>query len=390
MLRDALALSRLGVVMRANLVALWSSVAVLVVLRLTFTSDSNLTICAVVLGVGGLILLAGRETLRRGRLAATAILIVLANWLSAVGVTYASPFVMPVGLFALLLPAVLLVEFVPPRVLAAMSALTAVAMSGLAGMGEWRRGTGESLAPGAWITVPLVMLFVVAVVSVLAIGLWQQAKRLTEQTHEIERSRSRLASAADDARRAIERDLHDGAQQRLSTLSVRLGRVARLVRDDPVEAESALATAHAELHDAIRELRDLAHGIYPALLEQRGLGPALSAAARRATRPCRVDATGLGRHPAPVENAVYFCCLEAVHNADRHSGAGRIDVRVTDEDGGVAFSVADDGAGFDPARVPSRGLTGMLDRVRAAGGTLRIESAPGAGTVVSGRVTPRG
>lgn len=385
---EAVAARRIAHLLGVNAVALWASTAVLVVLRLTLTSSHTLTVSALCLAGGALLLTIGRAFVRRSHAWPAAMLMIVANWLPAVGVAYVSPFITPVALFAVVVPLVLLVDFLPPRQVVAVTALTIVTTGAIAGLGEWRREQGSALQPEAFISVPLLVLFVVAVVSVVAIGLWLHTSRLTEQARELALSRSRLASAADDARRAIERDLHDGAQQRLSALSVRLGLAARLVADDPDQARDALATAHAELHDAIRELRDLAHGIYPALLEQRGLGPALAAAARRSGRRCHVEATGAGRYAAPIENAVYFCCLEAMHNADRHSGADIIRVQVgdVDVDGVLAFTVSDDGAGFDPQRVPTRGLTGMVDRVRAAGGTLAIDSAPGAGTRVTGRI----
>lgn len=386
---DAAGLDRLRRLLRANLIGLWGSVLVLGIMRLTFTADRGLTLSLAVLTVGGLIAVAALACARRGRIAATAALLIAANWISAVGVAVASPFIWPVGLFALVLPIVLLFEFLSDRLLLAALALTVPATGVLAGVGETLDVATGFERPGGWVTVLLVAFFVSAVVAVTAVGLWNQTHRLTEQALALESSRRRLSTAADDARRGIERDLHDGAQQQLSTLSVRLGRVARLVEQDPAAARVELEAAHAQLHDAIRELRDLAHGIYPAVLEQRGLGPALQAAARRGTLPCIVDAAELPRYPVHVENAVYFCCLEAIHNADRHSGAAQLRVTLRDEDGDVVFAVQDDGHGFDPAAVTARGLTGMADRVRAAGGVLEVLSTPGRGMTVAGRVSSR-
>lgn len=383
---DAPAVGRLRRLLRANVIGLWGSVVVLVVMRLTFTSDRGLTLTIAVLVVGGLFALAASACARRGRIASTVALLVVADWISAIGVTIASPFIWPVNLFAIVLPIVLLFEFLTTRLMPSALVLTVLATSALAGLGETLDRRGSFERPGGWVTLVLLVFFVGVVVAVTALGLWNQTHRLTEQATELESSRRRLATAADDARRGIERDLHDGAQQQLSTLSVRLGRVARLVEQDPAAARGELEAAQAQLHDAIRELRDLAHGIYPALLEQRGLGPALQAAARRATLPCVVEASDLPRYPVHVENAVYFCCLEAIHNADRHSGAGRLWVTLGDDGGELVFAVEDDGRGFDAARVTSRGLTGMGDRVRAAGGSLDVVTVPGRGTTVSGRI----
>jgi signal transduction histidine kinase len=194
-----------------------------------------------------------------------------------------------------------------------------------------------------------------------------------------------------EARRSIERDLHDGAQQRLATIAVDLGRASRMFDKDPPQARAIVLSLQGQLEAAIRELRDLAHGIYPPLLGERGLVGALPAAGRRTTLPCTVDVRSLGRHSPSVEAAVYFCCTEAIHNADRHSWGSLITVRASDDGpgGGLRFSITDDGRGFDPEAVRSaHGLTGMRDRIRAAGGELQIISAPGEGTTVEGRFPP--
>ncbi len=387
-------LRRLRRLLIANHAALWGSVAALGVFRLVLADDPAITRTMAVLATAGTVLLAASLLVRRRRFGAAAALIIVANWIAAIGATYVAAFIAPVGLFGLLVPVVLLFEFLSPRLLRAFIVMTVIATGLLAGIGESRRSAADYAYVDAWVYPALVTFFVVVVVEVVALGLWSQARRVTEQTAALEASRRRLASAADDARRHIERDLHDGAQQRLSTLSVHLSRVQRLVRTDPEEAQVALAQAHIDLVDAIRELRDLAHGIYPALLDQRGLGSAVTAAARRMTRPCTVRAVDLGRFEPHIENAVYFTCLEAMHNADKHSSASAIRVDLTSDGEALTFVVADDGHGFDQEAVGlgdqaarGRGLTGMADRVRAAGGTLHIDSAPGRGTRVTGRIS---
>lgn len=381
-------LRRLNRLLAANHAGIWGSVLVLGVLRLTYTDHPAVGLNVAVLTTGGVVLLVATAFVRQRRMAPGVALIIVANWICAIGATYASAFITPVSLFGLLLPVILLFEFLSPALLTAFIVLTVIVTGVLAGVGEWRRSVVDRLNLEPWLSASFVTFFVVVVVAIVALGLWNQTRRLTEQAAALEASRRRLASAADKARRGIERDLHDGAQQRLSTLAVHLGRVQRLVHDDPEAAEASLAQAHAELIDAIRELRDLAHGIYPALLERQGLAPALTAAARRVTRPCAVNAPGVGRLPADIENAVYFTCLEAVHNADKHSSAHAIAVDLAVADDELSFSVSDDGEGFDPAhpRSTTKGLTGMADRIRAAGGALAIDSRPGRGTVVSGRI----
>ncbi|TDD94611.1 sensor histidine kinase, partial [Jiangella asiatica] len=144
----------------------------------------------------------------------------------------------------------------------------------------------------------------------------------------------------------------------------------------------------SDVQETLGELRDLAHGIYPPLLREHGLGEALRTAAGRAAVPTTVE-VGLHVRPSPeVEAAVYFCCLEAVQNAAKHAGDGAcVVVRVYGADDGVAFEVRDDGAGFDPAAtVENTGFVNMRDRLGAFGGVLTVTSSPGAGTVVRGRL----
>jgi signal transduction histidine kinase len=208
------------------------------------------------------------------------------------------------------------------------------------------------------------------------------------QAEELRASRARIVAASDAARRGIERNLHDGAQQHLVALAVKMRLAGQLVDADTEAAKAMLDELRTDLQAAVQELRDLAHGIYPPLLMDRGLTEALSAAAGRAALPTVVEADGVGRHPSDVEAAVYFCCLEAMQNAGKHAGEGStITVRVAVEGDEVRFEVADDGAGFDLAdRGTGAGFVNMADRVGAIGGTMLVESAPGRGTRVSGSI----
>jgi signal transduction histidine kinase len=144
-----------------------------------------------------------------------------------------------------------------------------------------------------------------------------------------------------------------------------------------------------DLQEAVQELRNLAHGIYPPLLMDRGLAEALSAAAGRAALPTGVEAEGIGRYPQQVEAAVYFCCLEALQNAAKHAGDGaQAMVTVWEGGGALQFEVRDDGAGFDVGSGASdgHGFVNMADRVGAIGGTFTVESKPGEGTAIRGRI----
>jgi signal transduction histidine kinase len=211
---------------------------------------------------------------------------------------------------------------------------------------------------------------------------------LQMQADELRASRARVVAAADAERRRIERDLHDGAQQHLVALAVNLRLARELAESDPVGARAVLEELGGDVHDALEEIRDLAHGIYPQLLVDRGLSEGLRAAVARAPVPARVETDTMGRYRPDVEATVYFCCLEALQNVGKHAGRdARATLRVWEEQGGLRFEVADDGAGFDPQADPrGSGLTNMSDRLGALGGRLSVISAPGDGTRVAGAI----
>jgi signal transduction histidine kinase len=200
-------------------------------------------------------------------------------------------------------------------------------------------------------------------------------------------SRQRLVAAADEARRRLERNLHDGAQQRLVALRITLGLARQVAGSSPQEADELLAQTEQEAQDALEELRDLARGIYPPLLADLGLAAALEAQARKAALPVTVEAPDLGRYTQDVEAAVYFCVLEALQNAAKYAQAGQARVTLGHDGRALTFIVGDDGRGFDQAATPmGTGVQGMADRLAALGRTLRVTSAPGHGTQVTGRV----
>jgi signal transduction histidine kinase len=210
---------------------------------------------------------------------------------------------------------------------------------------------------------------------------------LLERLEELRASRQRLVAAQDDERRRLERNLHDGAQQNLVALKVKLGLVEMLAHKDAAKARQLLAELKGDTDEALNTLRDLARGIYPPLLADRGLGAALEAQARKATVAVEVVSDGLGRYPQEVEAAVYFCVLEALQNTQKYAEASRAVVRLSERDGSVAFEVEDDGKGFDPATATrGAGLTNMADRLDALGGGIEIESEPGAGARLSGTI----
>jgi signal transduction histidine kinase len=197
----------------------------------------------------------------------------------------------------------------------------------------------------------------------------------------------RPAAAADAERERIAQDLHDGLQQHLTALRIQLGLAADrfAARSDP-EASSALEGFGDDVERAIGELRDLAQGIYPALLTTEGLGAALDCAGRHAAQRVTVRVRA-GRYSPAVERAVYFSCLAAIDNAAKHAGPADTTVEVVGTTQGLRFTVTDSGTGFDLSRVRrGAGIANMRDRVSAVGGTLTIDSTPGHGTRVQGDV----
>jgi signal transduction histidine kinase len=211
------------------------------------------------------------------------------------------------------------------------------------------------------------------------------AEALMEKVHELRASRQRLVTAQDEERRRLERNLHDGAQQHLVALRINLGLARRLAPTDPQKSSELLLQLEQTADEAIETLRELAHGIYPPLLADHGLKAALEAQAGKATIPVEVIADGTGRYPREVEAAVYYCCLEALQNVQKYARATKATIRLGDDDGGLRFSVSDDGSGFDPQRRPQgAGLRNMADRLDSLGGTLTITAAHGQGAVVTG------
>jgi signal transduction histidine kinase len=209
--------------------------------------------------------------------------------------------------------------------------------------------------------------------------------QLRSSLRELRASRSRILSAADRERRRIERDLHDGAQQRLVGLGIQLELAGDLVETDPTRAARRLRELARDVDDAVDEVRLLAQGLVPPLLVERGLVEALREVAASTPLVTTVQADALGRYPPEIESAVYFCCREALQNASKHAGGARSVSVTLWEDDELRFEVRDDGGGLpDRAHQRGAGLTNMRDRIAAVGGRLTIESAHGEGTSVAG------
>ena len=210
----------------------------------------------------------------------------------------------------------------------------------------------------------------------------RRARALRERVHDLRDARQRIIAAADAERRKIERDLHDGAQQRMVSVAVTLRLAESQFKSDPASAIKLIAQAREEAQHAVRELRELARGIHPAVLTERGLAPAITALAARA--PVPVDVCGVPERPLPaeVEAAAYFVTAEALTNVAKYSRASEASVQLELDDGRLRVAVHDDGVGgADPAL--GTGLSGLRDRVDALDGRLDIESEQGCGTTLT-------
>jgi len=197
-------------------------------------------------------------------------------------------------------------------------------------------------------------------------------------------SRQRLVAAQDEERRRLERNLHDGAQQDLVALAIKLRLASTVLEEDTAEAGQLLGELREDVTGALSNLRDLARGIYPPLLADRGLVLALRAQADKSPIPVVVDADGIGRFGQDIEAAVYFCCLEALQNIAKYAAASHVHICVAARDHSLRFTVSDDGTGYDVSRTPmGSGQRNMADRLAALDGRLEVRSVPGKGTTIT-------
>ena len=209
---------------------------------------------------------------------------------------------------------------------------------------------------------------------------------LRQRLVHLQAAQRRLVTAQDEARRRLERDIHDGAQQQLVALSVKMRLAQAMLERDPARADLMLGELQADSQRALEDLRDLARGIYPPLLADKGLHAALEAQARKSPVPATVEAhDGFGRYSQDVEAAAYFSCLEAMQNVSKYANASAVRIELRANGGGIEFRVHDDGDGFDPAVTGyGTGLQGIADRLSVLDGTLVVTSAPGEGTTIAG------
>jgi signal transduction histidine kinase len=313
-------------------------------------------------------------------------LVCIGNWASVLLITFVGPVLLPVMVLVALVPVVFAEPYIHWRRGLAFAAITVGCVLALGALARFHISQAAGQPP-RWIESAFIPSALVVDALLILVIWWNNAnalrvseQMLAERAAEVEASRSRLITAADEERRRLERDLHDGAQQHLVALAV-LIQLARTAGHD--KYDSLLSEASGLLESAIAEIRRLAHGIYPPLLISGGLAEALPAVAARAPVPVQLDLQGLGRYPDSIEAALYFCCNEALQNAAKHGGPdATVTISANTNAKILTLTICDTGRGFEAGTIGT-GLTNMTDRVSAIGGNLLIDSAPGRGTRVT-------
>ena len=351
-------------------------------------------------GACGIGMACGLVPLRRGSINAALAWLCGANWVAAVGVTAVATFSWPLLLQTALLPTAIAAGFVPRRQLTwyvVGSLLAGFVVTCLGVLQDFSGFTDD--VPG-WTKTLVLLVFAPPMAGLVVLAAVQNGTRLdgalsdamtaqvalAEHADELTRSRARVVAATDRERRRIERDLHDGVQSRLVAINLRLQAARNQVHTDADATDRALLAIRHEVGLTHDELRRLAHGVYPTVLSQHGLVPAVQAAADRSPIPVRVDLGDIGRLRPDVESAVYFSMLEALQNAAKHAQASHIVVRLRRSESSVFFEVIDDGIGFSPSDGDGVGLDNIKDRLGSVGGRLSIATVASGGTVVGGEV----
>ena len=326
------------------------------------------------------------------------------NWTSALLITFVAPVMLPVMVLQAMLPVLFAERYVRGRRLKTLILITAGCALALGWLARLQNTSGiADVIPDSVVTFVILTTLPIMAGLILLIAWYNGAalrntaraasrtasalqtsqELLAEHAAQLAASRARLITAADEERRRIERDLHDGAQQHLVALAVMI-QLARTA--DAEQSQTLMIEASTLVETAVAEIRRLAHGIYPPLLVNGGLARALPAAAAHAAVPVQLNLRELGRYPAPVEAAVYYCCSEALQNAAKHGGPDTTVTITADADvRGLTVAISDTGPGFDPATIGT-GLTNMTDRLAAIGGKLVIDTSPGCGTHITATV----
>lgn len=346
----------------------------------------------------------GLVPLGRGNQFAALLWLCGSNWAAAVVVSAVATFAWPLMLQAALLPAAIAVAFVSRPRFVGIAAISVVTAAGSTCLGLFQDFSGLSDNVPHWSRSTVLVVFAPLIAALVVFIALQNSFRLqaaldealhaqvalADRADELRRSRARVVAATDRERQRIERDLHDGAQSRLVAINLRLAHARTTLRTDPDETERTLELLRNETHETQAELRNLAHGVYPTALTKHGLVPAIQAAADHCPIPVQLDLEDVGRHPLEIESACYFCVLEALQNAVKHSTTDRIEIALTRDGKQLQFRVADRGIGFRPGQTDGFGIQNLHDRLGAIGGSITFESRTGRGTVVMGTIPVSG
>lgn len=326
----------------------------------------------------------------------------LGTWYLLFPLVVVVPDTLPIAIQNVIGPMILAAAYLDRRIVKRLVPVSIVIAVAISVIGYTTEGFGLDEVGPRWLYVTVLVGYVAANLvlvlgdlresNVVRLRIMQRAIRSNRELQAADRalreSRRRLVVAADEERIRLERDLHDGAQQRLVSLSMQLRLAADLADEGTPPSSDSLFAMHQAAQAAIEEMRDLAQGVYPARLHELGLARALRALARRS--PVRIDITDTtsGQLEPAAEVALYFVCVEAIQNASKHGGPDTVvTVSMTTDQDDLVVAIADDGPGFDLAeRAGSRGLLNMADRVGALGGELSIDTSPGTGTSVTARL----
>lgn len=389
--------SRLRTIIVVDVITAVTAASFMVVVNVAVVRSGYLVVLTVLVAASGVVMATGLRPLGRGEVARALRWLALANWGIAIVAATVATFSWPLMLVTALLPSVLAASLVSGRELAAYIAASVAVSLAVVLVGLLQDFSGLSVRVDEWVRDTVVIITAPGLVGLVALMAWQNSvslqsvltsvkasrAELAGQTDELQRSRARVVAATDRERRRIERDLHDGAQQRLIGIGIGLSRAKALCESDPHEVANVLDALRQELRVAHDELRDLAQGVYPPVLTEHGLEAALQSAADRSPVPVTVAMQRLGRHAPTVEAALYFCCVEAMQNSAKHSAATSLVLAGGFDTATAWVSVTDDGVGFDIATVATgSGIVGMRDRLGSMGGALDLTSVPGRGTVV--------
>lgn len=379
------------------------AVVMMALLNLAVARSGWLLIATAMVLTSGLLMAMGLRALTQGSVEGAVAWVAVGNWSIAIAASFVATFSWPIQQLAALLPAVVAAPYLSRRqfrfVLVISVAVSVVAAS--LGLLQDFTGLSDDLAdwipPATLIAFAPFMSLLVAQAGIGAaetlrdalgqslaanVQLSRNEAILAEQADLLRESRSRIVAAGDRERRRIERDLHDGAQQRLVGLSLQISLAREQCLTEPEAAQATLDEIRAEVRRAQQDMRDLVRGVYPPVLTQHGLAPAIRAAIGELPNPLRGVVADVGRLDPDAEAALYFACREALQNVLKHTGpATVVTVDLARSADNVCLTVSDAGPGFDPEHVASgAGLVNMADRIGAASGSFRIDSLPTGGT----------